>query len=323
MADADPFRPANDVRLTAAAAVGVGEVWQLPGGRAGVYWPGQAAASGDRAVFSGTGQYTCPKAAGVNLLDGGRAFWDRSARVVTFRKVNDRDFLLGQVAGDAAADDATCVVNVNVPPRPTIDLLRDGALSVPTGTQAVGGFGLPATVGGVPGLLLTATNEAQCIDLLSVDRVAVAANPIVEFVVRVAANGSTNAVDLNFGLANGTSATDADAITEHVLFHLDGGALDVRAQSKDGTTTVAATDTTVDFTTGTAVANRFELWIDARDPANVKLYVDAVRVLSATTFRLDNAAGPLGLLAHLEKTAGTATAGPVWLDRAEMRTAEQ
>ena len=81
--------------------------------------------------------------------------------------------------------------------------------------------------------------------------------------------------------------------------------------------------TTKDVTAGTAVANRVELWIDCRDPANVKLYVDAVRVLSATTFRLDNAAGPLGLLAHLEKTAGTATAGPVWLDRAEMRTAEQ
>lgn len=323
MADADPFRPANDVRLTAAAAVGVGEVWQLPGGRAGVYWPGQSAASGDRAVFSGTGQYTCPKAAGVNLLDGGRAYWDRSARVVTFKKVNGRDFLLGQIAGDAAADDATCVVNVNVPPRPTIDLLRDGAQSVPTGTQAVGGFGLPATVGGVPGLLLTATNEAQCIDLLSVDLVAVAANPVAEFVLRIAANGSTSAVDLNVGLASGTHASDADAIAEHVFFHLDGAALDLKAQSKDGTTTVAAVDTTKDVTAGTAVANRVELWIDCRDPANVKLYVDAVRVLSATTFRLDNAAGPLGLLAHLEKTAGTATAGPVWLDRAEMRTAEQ
>ncbi len=325
MADSTPpaAAGANDIRLTAAAAVAVGEVWQLPGGRAGAYWPGTAAEAGGLAVFSGTGKRTMPKPNTYALLDGGRAYWDHSANAVSFRKVNDRDFYLGQVVGDAAQADLTCTVNLNVRPAPTINLLRDGALCVPVGTQVVGGFGYPETVGGVPGLLLTATSEAQKVDLLSVDRVAVAANPIAEFVLRVAANGSTSDVDVNVGLANGTHATDADAITEAVFFHLDGGALDIRAASRDGTTTVAITDTTVDFTAGSAVANRFELWIDARDPTSVKLYVDGVRVLSGSTFRIDQATGPLGLLAHAEKASGTATLGPVWLDRAELRTAEQ
>jgi hypothetical protein len=316
-------RGSNDNRLTAAAAVAVGEVRQLADGRAAVLAGDLAVSSGSPAAFQSAGQVVATKTAGIALLDGGRAYWDHSANAVTFRKVNDRDFYLGLVVGDAASADTTCTVNLNLPPRPTIDLLRDGALCVPVGTQAVGGFGYPVNTGGVPGLLLTATSEAQKVDLLSVDRVAVAANPIAEFVIRIEANGSTSDVDLNVGLANGTHATDADAIAEAVLFHVDGGALDLKAQSKDGTTTVAATDTTVDATAGSAVANRVEFWIDVRDPASVKLYVDGVRVLSGTTFRLDNAVGPLGLLVHLEKTAGTATAGPVYLDRAELRTAEQ
>ena len=121
-------------------------------------------------------------------------------------------------------------------------------------------------------------------------------------------------------MANGTSTTDADAVTEHVLFHVDGGALDILAQSKDGTTTVTATDTTIDITAGSAVANRFEFWIDARDPADIQLYINGVNVLPASVFKLDAGTGPIGLLAHLEKTSGTATAGPVYIDRATLRT---
>ena len=88
---------------------------------------------------------------------------------------------------------------------------------------------------------------------------------------------------------------------------------------------MASTDTTVDITAGSAVANRMEFWLDARDPANVRYFVDGVEVLAATA-NLGNiaaAAGPLGLLVHLEKTTGTDTAGPVYVDRAELRTAEQ
>lgn len=323
MSEATLVRSRDDVRLTADAAVASGEVYQMRDGRAG-YYPGlNAAASGDRIGFTTTNQVTLPKTTSMVLLDGGRAYWDHSANAVSYKKVNDRDFYLGRVVGDAASADTTCVVNLNVNPPADIDMLRDGVLSVATGTQALGGFLPPQVYGNARALTLTATNEAQCVDMLSVDRVALGSNPIAEFVIRPAANGSTNAVDANFGLANGTSTTDAEAVTEHVFFHIDGNSTAINAQSKDGTTTVVATDTTKTISVGSAVANRTEFWIDARDPANVCLYVDGVRVLSATTFVLSAAAGPLGLLAHLEKSSSTATAGPFYVDRAELRLGQQ
>lgn len=325
MADTSYARAATDIRLTAAAGIAVGDVWQLPDGRAAAFAGTTAATQGDAVAFTATGQYVMPKAAGVVLLDGGKAFWDHSANNVTFRKVNDRDFYLGQVVGDAASADTTCTVNLNVATRPQIDLLRDGALCAPVGTQAVGGFGYPEVTGGVPALLLTATSEAQKIDLLSVDRVALASNPIAEFVLRIAANGSTSDVDITIGLANDTHATDADSITESVFFHIDGGSTAIKAESDDGVTEVAATDTTTTFSAGSAVAFRKELWIDGRNPADMKFYVDAVEVLNGTANlgNVNMATGPLGLLVHLEKVSGAATAGPVYIDRAELRTAEQ
>lgn len=325
MADATYLRGRDEPRLTTAAALDPGQIIQMQDGRAGVVNTASGASVGDRVTVTTAGQFTVTKTSGVVLLDGGRAYWDHSANAVTFRKVNDRDFYLGRVVGDAASADTTCVVNLNVNPPADIDMLRDGALSVATGTAAAGGFGLPVPYGGALGLSLTATNEAQCVDLLSVDRVALSSNPIAEFIVRIAANGSTNAVDLSIGLANGTSTTDADTITESAFFHIDGGATTIFAESDDGTTEVAATDTTTTFTAGSAVANRKEFWLDARDPSNVKYYVDGVEVLSATA-NLGNiavATGPLGLLVHLEKSSSTATAGPVYVDRAELRIMEQ
>jgi predicted RecA/RadA family phage recombinase len=325
MADASYVRGDSNYNVTLAAAASAGEVRQLSNGLAAVMQGLNSASSGDTRTFRTEGQHALTKATGVVLLDGGKAFWDHSANNVTFRKVNDRDFYVGTVVGDAASGDTTCVVNLNVLPKPQIDLLRDGALSVATGTAAAGGFGLPALRGGVPGLQLTATNEAQCVDLLSVDRVAVSSNPIAEFVVRMAANGSDSTVDFNVGLANATNTTDADTIAESCFFHIDGGALTIFAESDDGTTEVAATTTTVSITAGSAVANRVEFWLDARDPANVRYYIDGAEVNAATSNlgNINVAAGPLGLLVHLEKTVGTATAGPFYIDRAELRTMEQ
>lgn len=323
MADASFSKSGDTENITLTAAAAAGEIRQMSDGKAGVMVGTNAAVSGEVRSFKKSGVHILTKTAGIVLLAGGRAFWDYSANAVTFKKVNDRDFYVGTVVGDAASADTTVAVDLNVHPQPTIDLLTDGALSVATGTAAAGGFGLPAIRGGVPSLSLTATSEAQCVDMLSVDRVAVSANGIAEFVVRLAANGSTSAVDLNFGIANGTSTTDADAIAESVFFHIDGGSLNVLAESDDGTTEVAATDTTVDITEGSAVANRLECWIDTRNPSDIQLYIDGVNVLPSTVFTLGAATGPIGLLAHLEKTTGTATAGPVYFDRAELRTMEQ
>lgn len=311
----------NSLNYTPAAAITGGEVIQLADGRAAVAPLDIAAnALGSVAV---RGVFTVDKTTSMVILDGGRVYWDHSANKAHYKKVNDRDFYLGRAVGDAASAATTMKVALNVNPPYDIDVLRDGALSVATGTVAAGGFDLPKLYGGSRGLSLTATNEAQCIDMLSVDRFAISSNAIMECIFRLGANGSTNAVDISIGIANGTSTTDADAITEHVLFHIDGGALDIYAQSKDGTTTVTATDTTVDATAGSAVANRFEVWIDTRTPGDCQLYINGALVLTATVFDISAATGPLGLLAHLEKTSGTATAGPVYIDFLAARFAQQ
>lgn len=307
------------VNWTADAAYSAGDIIQLPDGRAGQVTvdcaSGALVGVRVRGIVNGV-----PKTTLINVLDGGRVFWDHSANKGHFRKVNDRDFYVGRQVGDAGPTD-TLTVALNVNPADDIDALagEGGYLSVATGTAAAGGFGLPQQFGKSRGLSLTNTSEVQCVDILSVDKFDKGANAIVEAVVRPAANGSSNAVDFNVGIANGTSTSDFDATTEHVAFHVDGGSTAINAQSKDGTTTVAATDTTKTISAGSAVANRTEFWIDTRDPANVKLYVDGIRVLSGLTFKIDAATGPFGIIAHLEKTTGTATAGPIYIDRLAAR----
>jgi predicted RecA/RadA family phage recombinase len=306
-AEATFLRESGDNRLTADAAIVAGEVYQLKDGRAAVYAGLASAAIGDRVALQSEGKFTIAKLAGVVLLDGGRLFWDHSANVATFRKVNDRDFYLGRVVGDAASADTTCVVDLNVDPRYDIDLQRDPHLSVLVGTAAAGGFGYPVQLGGAHVLELTATNEAQKVDLLSVDGFAKGANAIVEGAFRVLSDGAGTVVDFSLGVASATHASDADQIAESVFAHLDANNTNIMLESDDGTTEVAATDSTLDYVEGVNVANRVEVWFDMRDPADVQIYVDGVLALGATVFNVNVAVGPLFLLVHLEKSISTDT----------------
>jgi len=308
---------------TPVAAVTAGTVLQLPDGRAGI--AAADIAAGQQGAVIVRGRVTVQKTTSMVLLAGGRAFWDHSANKAHYKTVNDRDFYLGTVCDDAAAADTTVVVDLNAVQRNTLDLLNGPVLSVPTGTQAAGsgGFGLAKVYGGSQAILLSATSEAQCIDLFSVDRVAKTACGIAEFELRVAANGSTSDVDFNVGIANETHTSNADSIAESVFFHVDGGSLVVNAESDDGTTENAAATTGVSLTAGAAVSDRLTLWIDFRDPTDIQLYVNGANVLPSTVFTLAAATGPLGLLVHLEKASGTATAGPVYIDRAVLRTMEE
>lgn len=315
-------RQANINRKTVAAAVAAGEFHQGADGRAGYMSGNTGAAAGELRNFETSGQVTLPKTAGISLLDGGRAYWDYSANAITFQKVNDRDFYAGRVVGDAASGDTTCVVNLNVDPPYDVDVVRDACLVVPVGTQVVGAFGFPKKVGGATSIELTATNEAQKIDLLSVDGFAVGANAIIEAIFRIPDGDAAGAADFNVGLANGTHATDADAITEHLFCHVDGNSTNLNVQSKTGGATTASTDSTKDYTAGSAVANRVEVWIDTRNPADVQVYVNGVNVLPASVFDISAAASTLFLLAHLEKTASTDTFKAV-IDALRARYAEQ
>jgi hypothetical protein len=83
----------------------------------------------------------------------------------------------------------------------------------------------------------------------------------------ICVNSDANAAsDTNIGLANATHATDADSIAEHLFIHLDGGS-STSTPSPDGTTTVAATDTTVDYTAGTPFLAQWDLSNTDRHPA--------------------------------------------------------
>lgn len=291
------------IDYTAVAALTGGQVIQLKDGRAAVVLTDIAA--GAKGAVQVCGVYRMQKAASVVMLQGGRVYWDHSANVATFRKVNDRDFYAGRVAADAAAADTTVDVILNHDPRYDVSLAGDPYLSTNVGTAAAGGFGYPVRLGGAIILELTATSEAQKCDALSVDGFAKGANAIIEGAFRVLNKGAGAAPDVSLGVANGTHASDADSIAESIFIHLDGNNLAINAESDDGTNEIVATATTVSFVEGSDVAKRVEFWIDMRDPASVKFYIDGVAVLTATTFNVDASAGPWFLLAHLEKTTGT------------------
>ena len=311
-------RTLETVDYTPAAAVAAGQVLQLPDGRAAVAPSAIAAGVLGAVIVSGLVKVT--KTANIQFLAGGRVFWDHSDSAAHFRAVNDRDFYLGTTPADAAAADTTLTVDLNASQRVTVDALAGPSVSVAVGTQALGGFLPPVVHGGSRALQLTSTSEAQKVDILSVDAVALASRPIFEGVFRVATNGSGSASDFNIGLANATHASDAGAITESAFLHTNGNDLNLYAESDDGTTEVAETDTTVDFAAGSAAADRVEVWIDARDPEDVQFYVNGVNVLPATVFDISAATGPLKALAHYEKTTGTETGGPIYIDRMIIRT---
>lgn len=305
MSEATLIRGRHDRRLVAAAAITANEIYQLPDGRAAVKKGANAAAAGDTVAFTTEGQFTVPKTASQVWIDGGPIWWDHSANTATCippMAAGDRDFFLGAAIGDAANADSSGAVNLNVRPVYEIDLQRDEFDTVVVKT-VVGSTTVEIpdvkVRGGTNLLILGTTAEAQKVDLLSKRSFAKGAKWIVEGIVNIITNSDNAAGDFNIGVANGTHATDADSITEACFLHTDGNALDISAASRDGTTTVAITDTTTDFAVGTP----FHFAIDGRNLADIQIYINGVLQLGSTVFKLDAATGPLRLLAHLEKTS--------------------
>lgn len=303
----------------ADAAVVSGQVIQLRDGRAGVV--SVDAASGAVVGVYVSGIFQVQKTTSMVILMGSRLFWDHSADKCHLLHRNDRDFFLGSAVGGGpyhitsatsagvsgptiAATAAGTSVNVNLNARAMNEMsLQSGYVTVPVYTAGLnlGAFGTGEGVN----LIKDATNEAQKVDALSFRAMAKGAKAIVDALICV--NSDSNAAsDTNIGLANATHATDADAITESLFIHLDGGSVNIYAESDDGTTEVAASDTTVDYTAGTPFLAQWDL----SNLEDIQLYLDGVNVLPSSVLKLDAATGPLKLLAYSEKS-GTATAGNV------------
>lgn len=301
MAEAELYQNSDDtVDYTAVAAVTAGTVVSLPDGSAGVVPSALSAAQVGSAAKEGIFEVT--KTAGVVFVDGQEIWWDHSANSATILPAGDKDFYLGTAYGDATSAATTAKVQINAKPRYLIDL-ASGAFQTVIVKTVVG-----STTVEVPDvkqrgcsnyMILGTTAEAQKVDLLSTRSFAVESNWIVEGIVNIITNGDAAAVDFNIGVANGTNATDADSITESCFIHVDGASTNINAESDDGTTEVAATDTTLDFTAGTP----FHFLIDGRDTSDIQIYINGALVLGSTVFKLNAATGPLRLLAHLEKTS--------------------
>ena len=139
--------------------------------------------------------------------------------------------------------------------------------------------------------------------------------PIFEARVAIFDIGDDVALDIDIGLASDDHATDFEAIAAFVAFHLDGNSLDILAHSDDGTTDVAAVDTTKDAVDNTY----FNVKIDCTDKADIKMYLDMdgngyVQVLSGTTFTLTAYSGSLTPIIMVEKTSDN-TLADVRVDR--------
>ena len=320
MAEATLHQDDDSIRdYTADAALAAGEVLQLRDGRAGVIYG--ATSSGDAVGAQVEGQFKVAKAAGQVWLDGAPIWWDHSANAATCVPplvAGDRDFFLGSAVGDVASATTEGIVDLNKHPVYEIDAQRDGG-----DVAVVKTSGAPYiySIGGSIEAAFSATAEAQKLDWLSKRSFALGSNWILEAVVEVVTNADADVADLSIGVANATHASDADSITESAFFHFDLGAdLNIDAESDDGTTEVAATDTTIDFAVGTPV----HLVLDGRDPSNVKYYINGVEVLAATS-NLGNiaaATGPLKALFHLEKSSNDSP-GVVHLDVLRVRTGQQ
>lgn len=329
MPEASFVRDWNKTRLTLTGNLGAGELIQGPDGLAHYYDSSVGASSGDKPTLTSSDVVAVPKTNGIVLLDGGPCYWDHSANALHYKAVNDRDFFAGSIVGDYASGDTIAYVNLNRKPQYLIDLSRgdvmDAFISALVGTVAVGGCNIFRR-GSAHNFVHNSTNEAQKLDLLSVNGFAPGSQWIVEGAFRVPNDGAGSNTDVSLGIASATHATDGDSIAEHLFLHLDGNSTNISLQSKDGTTTVAAVDTTLDYTEGSALANRVEFWMDGRTrsggTADIQCYVNGALAAGASTFRLDNAVGPLFLLAHTEKTS-SADAYELALDWLRVRIMQQ
>lgn len=307
------------IDFTAVADVIAGQVLQTSDGRAAIVMTPVDVSENASATGVTAGIFRVPKKTSQVWIDGAEVWWDHSANVATCvppmgAVADDKDFFLGTIYGDALAADTEGYVNLNVHAEYIYDVHRDGG---DTAVVLTAGAPYLYSRGGSIEAGFSTTAEAQKLDILSKRSFPLSSNPILEAIVDIVTTADADVADLSVGFVNATHASDADSITESVLFHYDLGAdLNIDAESDDGTTEVAATDTTVDAVVGTP----HFLCIDGRDPSNMKYYINGAEVLAATS-NLGNVAaatGPLKALFHLEKSSNDSP-GVVQLDMLRVR----
>lgn len=279
---------------TPTAAVSAGEVIHLPDGRA-AFAP-TAIAAGVQGAVQVSGICSVAKTTSMVMLKGSQVFWDVSASKAHLLQANNtNDYYLGIVMETAASAGTTVKVSLNQRPQYTLSLAQ-GYTSAQVSTA---GWPQITGAGNSVNMKFDLTAEAQKLDALSCRSVATGTVGILSALICVNTNGDDAAFDLNVGLADATHASDADQITSSLFCHVDGNNANINFESDNAAAEVSATDSTVDLTAGTP----FLVQWDLTDWTDIQVYVDGVNVLPASVFTLSGVAGPLKLLAHMEKSS--------------------
>lgn len=308
MAEAATYSTGEHIDWTPTAAVVAGEILHLPDGRAA--WAPTAIAAGVAGSVQVSGIVRLAKTATMVMLKGTKIYWDHSASAASILfGANTADYFVGTAIVTAASADTTVDVNLNVEPQYTL-ALRDGFTAVPIPAITANPAGMMFAHGNGVSMVFDTAAEAEKFDALSTRGVAVSTPGIVSALVNIVQNGDDAAFDFNVGLANASHATDADLITESLFAHIDGASLNIMAESDDGTTEVAATDTTVDAVVGTPFLVQWDLTVNS----DIQMYINGVAVLTASVFDLSLATGPLKLLVHMEKTANNSPGSVTVMD---------
>ncbi len=280
------------IGFQAPVAMSVGQMLLLPDNRVGVVTGTKAPEAGDLASAAVAGLFDVDKASGICLLAGQTVYWNTSASAASYAG----NFPIGTATADAAASATKVRVDLNMH---VVTLPGDDA---PAAASTLG-LGVAVGLDGGHVMEFDAVAEAAMAAVYSSAGLDIDAGPIMEALVKVQDNGDDAALDVNVGIASGTHATDFDSVSGQVAVHIDGNSLNLNAQSNDGTHSVVATDTTVDYAEGT----EFLVQIDCRDKSDCKIYINGVRVLSGTTFDISAYTGDLLAIAHMEKTSNDTT----------------
>ena len=294
------FKKAHgEVEFTATGALLSGAVKLTPDGRAGIVGGLKALATDDRGVLYTLGIFAIQKNTSTVFLPGQEIWWDDTNNLAVHQLSANADWFLGICVNDVNVAAAATRVRVDLNQRNEgylIDMARTGWVG-----SIIAAAGAPVfqDSGGEIRLAFSATAEVQMAAALSSDSIPVDSDIICEFELNVVDNGDEASVDINVGMANAGHASDAGSITESVFIHINGTSLDILAESDDGTTEVAETNTTIDYVEGT----RFFVQMDFRDPADVQIFINGALILPSTAFKVDAATGPWKFLAHMEKGA--------------------
>lgn len=300
-------------KLTLNAAAEPGDVLQA-GGLAAVLLAANDSASGDEVTVATSGEWEMTLTDNISAVKGVKLYWDESANTVTYQVGAAGDFYLGTCAKTVTGGTSIKVrVNLNAKPEYVSSLMTEPH-NEPTITETLG-LGITNQIGGSFRAQFDAVAEAATAAVLLGDGVAVTDKWLADFRFVIVDDGDDAALDFNIGMANAGHATDADSITESIFIHTDGNVVNLLAESDDGTTEVAATDTTIDYALGTPVT----VWMDASDNSDVQIYINGAVVLSGSTFDLSAATGPLFPLFHLEKSSNDTVADIICLQMGVQR----